>query len=56
MLGKGRSMDLLDAIAMRMFPLAEYQYGTELEKTAIDQRDEIECDSNESVYEDSFWA
>ncbi len=56
MLGKGRSMDLLDAIAMRMFPLAEYQYGTELEKTAIDQPDEIQCDSNESVYEDSFWA
>ena len=32
-LGKARSMDLLDPIAMRMLPCLEYVYGEELEKT-----------------------
>lgn len=54
MLGKGRSMDILDAVAMRLFPLAEYEYGTELEKTAIDNVEVKEHDSE--IYKDSFWA
>lgn len=54
MLGKGRSMDILDAVAMRMFPLAEYQYGTELESTAIDRPDIVDEDSE--IYKDEFWA
>lgn len=32
-LGRSRSMDLLDPCAMRMFPVLQYAYGEELEKT-----------------------
>ena len=56
-LGKGRSMDLLDPIAMRMYPVLEYAYGDELSMTA--QREEEESSYNEngfSIYNDSIWA
>lgn len=32
MLGRGRSMDVLDPIAMRFLPVLQYQMGDELEK------------------------
>lgn len=62
-LGRSRSMDLLDAIAMRMFPLAVYEYGTELSKTLVQpERHEstplsiYEQVTKGNIYEDSFWA
>lgn len=57
MLGKGRSMDLLDPIAYRMYPLLEYQYGEELIKTAVFEEPKKEfVGKRESIYNDSFWA
>lgn len=35
LLGKNRSMDLLDPIAMRMYPLLSTQFGEELSSTAL---------------------
>jgi hypothetical protein len=56
-LGKGRSMDLLDPCAMRMYPVLEYPYGEELVKTSrhIDNDDDEELNS-ESIYDDSIWC
>lgn len=61
-LGKGRSMDLLDPMAMRMYPFCMYEYGTELEKTAGYAREEEEEHNvyggrmNVNIYDDSTWA
>lgn len=57
MLGKGRSMDLLDPCAMRMFPVLELPYGEEL--TATYQDDEYEDEdeySTNSIYNESLWC
>lgn len=57
MLGKGRSMDLLDPCAMRMFPVLELPYGEEL--TATYQEDEYENEdeySTNSIYDESLWC
>lgn len=58
-LGKNRSMDLLDPCAMRMWPVLDYPYGSELEATAVDGRrkraEENETYLKESVYDDSTW-
>lgn len=61
-LGKGRSMDLLDPIAMRMLPVLEFAYGEELEKTT-NLNDTHDDDYNDwgrrrggSIYDDSFWC
>lgn len=56
LLGKNRSMDVLDPCAMRMYPLLKYQYGEELEMTSI-RKNKV---SNEgggtfNIYEDSSW-
>ena len=59
MLGKGRSMDLLDPCAMRMMPVAEFEYGSELIGTTIDEgweENEMYERSYDSVYDDSFWC
>ena len=59
MLGKGRSMDLLDPCAMRMMPVAEFEYGSELIGTSIDEgweENEMYERSYDSVYDDSFWC
>lgn len=59
MLGKGRSMDMLDPIAMRMFPYLEYPYGEELEMSRIDKELDMkydDSDENSSIYNDSTWA
>ena len=56
-LGKGRSMDLLDPCAMRMFPVLELPYGEEL--TATYQDDEYENEdeySTNSIYDESLWC
>lgn len=57
MLGKGRSMDLLDPIAMRMYPLLDFEYGQELIMTAaeISDSDSSFC-SNVNVYSESVWC
>ena len=58
MLGKNRSMDLLDPIAMRMYPLLEFEYGKELVMTSVEKDDEDDRDiySRNSVYDDSTWC
>lgn len=56
-LGKGRSMDVLDPMAMRMLPVLEYPYGEELERSAqwsIEHDDEGR--GNTDIYDDSFWC
>ena len=54
MLGKGRSMDLLDPVAMRMLPVLDLPYGDELSGTICEDEDEYSEDEN--IYNDSFWA
>ena len=58
MLGKGRSMDLLDPIAMRMYPLLGYEYGQELIMTAVEK--EVNNDKyfnvGVNVYNQSLWC
>lgn len=57
-LGKNRSMDLLDPIAMRFYACLEYPYGEELERTTqlgrYEEDDEIF--GRQNIYEDNFWA
>lgn len=56
-LGKGRSMDVLDPIAMRMLPVLEYAYGEELEKSADWYSDyDEEKSTGVDIYDDSFWC
>lgn len=57
MLGKGRSMDLLDPIAMRMMPLLEYEYGRELIMTSVQiNDDDDDIYRRHSVYDDTMWC
>lgn len=58
MLGKGRSMDLLDPIAMRMYPLLDYEYGQELIMTAAEKQDDNDrrAGNKINVYSDSVWC
>jgi hypothetical protein len=59
MLGKGRSMDLLDPCAMRMLPVLDFEYGDELSKTYIEEDyedTERMSRSYDSIYNDSFWC
>lgn len=58
MLGKGRSMDLLDPIAMRMYPLLDYEYGQELIMTAAERKDDNDkyTGNKINVYSDSVWC
>ena len=59
-LGRGRSMDLLDPMAMRMYNILEYQVGDELEKTSINYHEpEDEAygdDGGFDIYDDSNWC
>ena len=56
-LGKGRSMDVLDPCAIRMFPVLQFQYGDELKETSLETRKRAERDEGTvDVYDDSFWA
>lgn len=60
-LGKRRSMDLLDPIAMRMMPCLEFPYGEELMRTMEDPKagshdDDDEASLVESIYEESTWC
>ena len=61
-LGKARSMDLLDPIAMRMLPCLEYVYGEELEKTTPQTVADDDDDYGRrrkgvvNIYDDDTWA
>jgi hypothetical protein len=58
-LGKNRSMDLCDPIAMRFYPCLAFPYGEELEKTAkafIAEEDNDTYYRRENIYNDNFWA
>lgn len=54
MLGKGRSMDLLDPIAMRMLPVLDVPYGEEM--TVIPMEEDEDAEEDENIYNDSFWS
>ena len=62
MLGSGRSMDLLDPCAMRMYPCANMPYGTELECgfANADEEDEVNShgtsNGNVYVYDETVWC
>lgn len=58
MLGKGRSMDVLDPCAMRMYPVLQFVPGEELVRTAkYDSPKESFVDGNTSnIYDDRTWA
>ena len=55
-LGKGRSMDLLDPIAMRMYPVLECAYGDELKLTAQIEEEETYNPYRQSIYDDATWC
>lgn len=56
-LGKGRSMDLLDPIAMRMRPLLPYEYGQELIETEVCREEKKDTDGQRvNVYCEDTWC
>lgn len=56
-LGKHRSMDLLDPIAMRFYPVLEFPYGEELEKTThLFDEDEDTSWSTQSIYDTTLYG
>ena len=59
MLGNGRSMDVLDPCAMRMFPCTNIEYGREIEEGFMRGKEEAEEEKNTSgqnIYDDRLWA
>jgi hypothetical protein len=57
MLGKGRSMDLLDPCAMRMLPVLGYNYGEELVKTAASYvNDDVADEDTVDIFDDTLWG
>lgn len=59
MLGKGRSMDLLDPCAMRMMPVLSLPYGDELFATSKEEEEEDEDEwrfKENSIYSESLWC
>jgi hypothetical protein len=57
LLGKGRSMDVLDVFSMLMSAYDQYEYGGELEmkngyETEQVEPERVKCD----IYDDSFWS
>lgn len=55
-LGKGRSMDLLDPCAMRMYPCVDMEYGSELHAgfQAIQNEEKVNPNA-QSIYDDTLW-
>lgn len=56
-LGRGRSMDLLDPCAMRMYPVLRYAYGEELSQTFVINKEEDDDSrfARQNIYEDNNW-
>ena len=56
LLGKNRSMDVLDPCAMRMYPCLQYQYGEELDLTNASRvQKEAESTSTFNVWDETNW-
>ena len=57
-LGKGRSMDLLDPCAMRMYPCMNMEYGTEIEQGfSASERESNEVKPGAiSIYSRTLWG
>ena len=58
-LGRGRSMDLLDACSMRMFPLLNYQDGTELESSRneyVQYQEDRDSGNRVNIYDDASFG
>lgn len=59
MLGKGRSMDLLDPCAMRMFPCANIEYGNEIQAGYYNHEEETKqafhAQTEGSIYDEHLW-
>ena len=56
-LGSNRSMDMADPVAMRAYPLLEYQYGQELIMTEVDASSiEGEKEMGIDIFDNGFWA
>lgn len=57
MLGRNRSMDLLDPCAMRMFPVLRFPYGEELDETYVEDEGDYEySEATNSIYDEQLWA
>jgi len=56
MLGKGRSMDVLDPFAMRMYPVLGALYGDEMLYGLSEEEDDEIKEERGDIYEDNFWA
>ena len=59
MLGKGRSMDLLDPCAMRMYPCANIEYGNEVQAGYYNNVEESKkaalAGDGSSIYDEHLW-
>jgi hypothetical protein len=56
-LGKSRSMDVLDACAMRFLPVLQCEYGQEIEYGVVTERErENQYGEYCNVYDESFWC
>ena len=59
MLGKGRSMDLLDPCAMRMLPCANIEYGNEIQAGYYNHEEETKqafhAQTEGSIYDEHLW-
>ena len=56
MLGKSRSMDLLDPCAMRFFPCINCEYGSELGYGTTSGTEDEEVYGGVNIFDDSFWC
>lgn len=57
LLGKSRSMDLLDPCAMRFFPCIYCEYGSELSYGIMSEQEEEEAYGERvNIFDDSFWC
>ena len=56
MLGKNRSMDVVDPMAYRMYPVLNLEYGSELETTRAWATSEKKGVTGDSIYDESTWC
>lgn len=57
MLGRGRSMDLLDPCAMRMLPCVDLEYGSEIDAgLRLGEATHPNTPVTYSVFDETFWA
>lgn len=57
LLGKNRSMDVLDPMAMRMYPCLGYQYGEELSASSMERKKEDKArETGFNIWDDTNWC